>query len=500
MDFLDPKKQRAHTIRIMIGYVLIAIALILTTIILLYQAYGFGVDRNGRVIQNGLVFISSTPNPAKIYINGKQNKDDTNVRLLLSSGQYTLELKRDGYNSWKRAVTVEGGSVERFDYPFLFPTKLQTTNVKSYDRQPALATQSPDRHWLLTQTSETAQKFEVYDLSKPKELTKNIEEITLPDAAFTASQDNAVNKWEMVQWSTDNRHVVLKHFFQKDGQQQSEYVLLDRADAAKSLNLTTTWGVNPTSIELRDQAYDQYYLFDKDAATIRTASLKEPAPKDYLSNVLAYKSYADDTMLYVSSQSSDANKVSVKLMQGDKTHTIRTLPTGTSYVVNLTKYSGDWYVGAGSASEGKVYVYKNPVAMLDEEKLTVPVRILKVANVNYLSFSSNARFIMAENGANFAVYDAENDRGYTYAVKTPLDQPQAHATWMDGHRITFISNGKVLVTDFDGTNQRSLNTANSTFLPFFDRDYTYLYTVANPTDGATAVQVQRTPLRITKDL
>ena len=142
MDFLDPKKARAHNIRIIIGYILIGIALILTTIILLYQAYGFGVDRKGNVIQNGLVFVSSTPNPAEVYVNG-QKRDNTNTRLLLSSGQYTFELKRDGYRNWKRAVTVEGGSVDRFDYPFLFPSSLQTSTVKNMTNNQRLLLRAP---------------------------------------------------------------------------------------------------------------------------------------------------------------------------------------------------------------------------------------------------------------------------------------------------------------------------------------------------------------------
>ena len=203
-------------------------------------------------------------------------------------------------------------------------------------------------------------------------------------------------------------------------------------------------------------------------------------------------------MLYVSSQSSEAGKVSVKLQQGDDTHTIRTLPAGTSYVANLTKYSGDWYVAVGAASEGKAYVYKNPVAMLQDQKVTVPVRILKVANLNYLTFSNNARFIMAEQGSHFAVYDAENNKGYAYTLKNALDAPQEHAMWMDGHRIMLISNGKVVVVDFDGANERSLVTTNSQFLPYFDRDYQYLYTITGPADAAN--QLQKTPLRTSQDL
>ena len=149
MEFLDPKKQKAHLIRLIIGYVLITIALVLTTIILLYQAYGFGL-RNGEVIQNGLIFMSSHPDPADIYVNNQKRDEKTNSRLLMPAGQYTFRLERDGYRPWKRAISVEGGSVGRFDYPFLFPTKLTTTTTKKYEARPSVVTQSPDQRWVLT--------------------------------------------------------------------------------------------------------------------------------------------------------------------------------------------------------------------------------------------------------------------------------------------------------------------------------------------------------------
>jgi hypothetical protein len=494
MDFLDPQKQRAHTIRILVGYVLIGIALILTTIILLYHAYGFGVDRNGNVVQNGLVFVSSTPNPADIYIDGKQYKEDTNARMLLNSGQYTVDVKREGYRDWRRAITVEGGSVERFDYPFLFPTKLQTSAVKSYAKQPQMATASLDRKWLLTHVPDTADTFEVFDLSKPDEVAKTAKQVVVPSSAFTATQAGAPQSWELVQWSTDNKHVVLKHLFQKDGKMTHEFVLLNRDQPSESINLTNTWGVNPNNIELRDQKHDQYYLYDHAAATVTTASLEEPTPKPYLTNVLSFKSYADDTMLYATTQ--DEKTVAIKLRQGDNTQTIRTFAAGSQYQVNLTKYDGAWYVAAGSTADGRVFIYKNPVQQLRDEKVAVPVRILKVPGVNYVAFSANTRFVMAENGSKFAVYDAENDKGYTYDSKTSLDAPQTHATWMDGHRIIMTSAGKTVLFDFDGSNKQTLLPTSAKFLPFFDRDYEYLYTLS----GAEATALQKTPLRTADDL
>jgi len=69
MDYLDPKKRFRHHVMLYVGYVLIGIAILIGTLVLLYQAYGFGLGKNGTVIQNGLFFFSSQPSPADIYVN-----------------------------------------------------------------------------------------------------------------------------------------------------------------------------------------------------------------------------------------------------------------------------------------------------------------------------------------------------------------------------------------------------------------------------------------------
>lgn len=500
MDFLDPKKQKAHTVRLFTGYILVGIALILTTIILLYQAYGFGVDRNGNVIQNGLVFMSSTPNPAQIYMNGERYKSDTNVRMLLNSGQYTFEIKKDGYRDWKRAITVEGGSVERYDYPFLFPSKLQTSSMKTFSQSPGLATQSPDRRWLLIQPS-TANiaSLDLYDLNNQKDTIGTLKNLTIPSSAFTAAE--GTQSWEAIQWSNNNRHVVLKHIFTKDGAQTSEYVLFDRDSPQESVNLTKQWGVNPTEVSLRDNKYDQYYLYDQAAGTLMTASIKEPTPKAYLTQVLAYKSYGENVMLYVTNKDMENGKVAVMWRDGDKKAVaIRSLPANTQYSVDLTKYDGQWYVVAAAASEGRAYVYNEPIAMIEQQDVAVPVRILKVNGVNNVSFSDNTRFIMAENGSAFAVYDAETDKGYTYDTKKVLDAPQLKAEWMDGHRIAYTSGGKLIVFDFDGANLQALMANNPVYEPFFDRDYEFVFDMAPNGNNSTQTDLFRTPLRLEDDL
>lgn len=498
MDFLDPKKQRAHTIRLFAGYVLVAIALILTTTILLYQAYGFGVDKHGQVIQNGLVFVSSTPNPANIMVNG-QLRDQTNTRLNLPAGQYRFEVTRDGYRTWKRAVSVEGGSVEHFDYPFLFPNKLTPSVIKKYTTPPALSLQSPDRRWMLAQQPDTLLKFDMLDLNAKKPID-TLKTVALPD--------NLVNQpsgtWEFEEWSTDNRHVLLKHLYQKDGQQASEYVLLDRQTPEESVNLTNKLGTNPTKIELRNKKYDQYYLFDQPSGKLTYATLKDPQPVAYLDHVIDFKPYGSDVMLYATSKDADNGKVAINVRDGDKTYHIRQVQSSATYLLNLTQYNGDWYVAAGSQVESKVYVYKDPMDQLNNQpdEVPAPINILKVAAPNYVAFSDNARFIMAENADNFAVYDAENDKGYAYATHQPVDTPQMHATWMDGHRLTYISNGKVIVFDFDSANRQTLVAGNPGIArPLFDQRYKYLYTfTTQSSNDGTQTVVTATPMRTPNDL
>jgi len=73
MDFLNPHKKRAHHIRLLIGYLLVAVALAMGTLILVLLSYGYDYDRKtGEVIQNSIVFVSAQPASADIYINGQR--------------------------------------------------------------------------------------------------------------------------------------------------------------------------------------------------------------------------------------------------------------------------------------------------------------------------------------------------------------------------------------------------------------------------------------------
>ncbi|HXE10190.1 MAG TPA: PEGA domain-containing protein [Verrucomicrobiae bacterium] len=486
MDYLDPKKQFRHKVMLWIGYGLIGIAIAIGTLVLLYQAYGFGLGKNGKVIQNGLFFFSSHPHPADIYVNGTLKSVRTNTRLSLPEGIYNITLKRDGYRDWQRIIPLDGGSVEHVDYPFLVPKSLSPKKVNAYAAAPTLMTQSPDRRWVFVGQPGAFTTFDVFDLKNPDKAP-----VTVSLPANLLSKASSPESWQFVEWADDNQHLLLQHLY--DG--KTEYVLVDRTDPSQSVNLNATLSTAPGKLTLKNKKYDQYYLYDTAADNLKIATLKQPSPQAYLEHVLAYQSYSDDTMLYVTDSGAPAGKVLLRLRVGDKTWTVRNFPAGGPYLVDLTEYSGTMYVTASAVNENKVYIYKDPVSQLSggSAQSLAPVQVLHVSQPGYLSFSDSAQFIVAEGGTEFGVYDVENKQAFHYTSPFAIDAPQVHAGWMDGNRLTYVSDGKLVIFDYDDANRQVLVSADSRYEPAFTQNYNFLYTLS-PGTSAGQLNLDRTPL------
>lgn len=486
MDYLDAQKELRHRIMLLLGYVLIAIAITFATLVLLYHAYGFGIGKDGSVIQNGLAFFSSQPAPANIYLNNDLKNVKTNTRLVLPAGLYDVKLTRDGYHPWQRKIELNGGRVQHYDYPFLFPATLSSRPIQAYATPPRIFSQSPDHRWLLVGNGDNRQNFQVYDLGNP---TKAPLGLTLPDNLITPGNNE---KWEVLEWANNNQHALIQHDF--DG--QTEFILIHRTDPTAARNLNKVLSVNPTKVSLLDKKFDRYYVYDTASATLQTASLEDGiTPK--LQHVLAYKSYGDDTILYATSQGAPSGKALVRILSGNQTYTLRTLSTSPSYALDLAKYDDVLYVAAGAAADNRVYIYNEPIEQLERQpnQGPTPQQVLRVEGVSYLSFSATSQLIAAQNAHRFAVYDFENKAGYNYVTNEPLDAPQAYATWMDGHRLLYVSQGKLLIFDYDYLNPHVLETASSTYQPAFAPDFEFVYSLAQAPSGqlelkATALLVK----------
>lgn len=474
-----------HT-KLLLGYCLVALAIGITTLILLYWSYGFNVNRRGDVILDGSLIVSSQPNGAAIYLNNQRYKSNTDTRVTVPEGPYTLRVSETGYRPWERPVVVQGSKIQYYNYLLLFPEVLHTTSVADLAADPSVATQSPDKRWLILGLPEASGSFTLYDLKDPVKPVAST--VVLPAASFTPGSGR--QSWTAIEWANDNRHVLFQHtYYTANGTPSREYILLDRNTPADSVNLTTTLKLSQTeTLNLFNARIDQFYVYDAKDQTLQHIISGNPVAVSVLQHVLAFKTYADDKVLYITDQSPTGKMtsglVSAVLQVGQQTTTLRSLPPAGagSYMLNLTQYAGDWYVAIASSGDTTAYIYKNPQDQPTAASDTYPApwRRVSVSGISFLSFSSSTQFLLAESGQQFVVYDFENMAQYRYTALQPLDQPQTHAVWMDGDRLAYVSDGKLEVFDYDYRNQQSLVAANSAFLPFFSNDFSYLYTLRSP--------------------
>jgi hypothetical protein len=296
--------------------------------------------------------------------------------------------------------------------------------------------------------------------------------------------------FEVVEWSTNNNDILLKHTFDD----KSEFVVFNRDDPSKSRNLTTTFSDRSFSaISMRDKSSEQFYIYSASDKTLYRTDVKSKQYVLVANDVLSYKSYQKDLVVYVS-PARDTNKADVHLLHKDKNRVIKTIATSPTYLHDAADFDGSLYIAVGGSNEARVYLFENPLDTLDSAEGPQAFRAVPIANGSRLSFSGNARFIAVQAGSRFAVYDAETDRQYGYDTKLSLGK-NVYATWMDGHRLTIIpADGVVRVFDFDGINMQQLNTGHPGAGVYFDRDYTALFAVA-PGEQKTT-NLTRTELRL----
>jgi len=488
MDFLDPKKRQAHIRRLYIGYVLIAIAIGLGAVVLLFASSGYGVDRRGNVFQNGLVFLASTPDSAQVKITNDSKSYSqevvTSERLELKADTYNFQFLKQGYKPWQHSFDIKGGSIERLVYPYLVPEILTTKVDEQYQTAPGLVTQSPDRRTILVQQPASLTEFQVFDSN---DLAKAPTVFSLPANILPAG--SPVKSFQLVEWSTDNRHLLVRY----DADTGPVFLVIDRQAPAESLNLSNHFGLAPTKASFRDKDPERFYIILADRRLV-TADANDRLVTDVATDVLDFKSHGNDNILYVTNTgATDPAKVRAMIRQDDESYLVRELLASPTYVLDLAQYRNQWYIVVGASSAQEAYIYRDPVLALQQANNNTPtIRTIRLTSPSRAMFSATSRFISVQSGSNFVVYDAEKDQQYKYTVNPAFDDP-ASVRWMDGHRLMGSTEGKALIIDFDGSNQQTLSPMVPGSQLMFDDNFEQLNTLA---PAATGQALTSTSMRV----
>ena len=145
-------------------FLIVVFLIILGGLIIYGRGYRINLQKK-TIIPTGILVISSSPDGAKIFLNG-QFRGATNSNIILPPGRYSLEIKKDGYSTWKKQLTIKGEVVTKVDV-LLFPQNPSLSPITSLGIVKAYFSQNSGKIILLSQ-NENQEKDGIYLLETTK--------------------------------------------------------------------------------------------------------------------------------------------------------------------------------------------------------------------------------------------------------------------------------------------------------------------------------------------
>lgn len=125
--------------------------LFLITIIFYARGYRFDL-KNKSLNSTGILAVSTYPKAAKVFINGEL-KGVSDMNLSLPPGTYRIEIKKEGYTSWEKTVSLKGELVVSAD-ALLLPANPSLSSLTNLGIIKAIALDQTEKIILFSQNND----------------------------------------------------------------------------------------------------------------------------------------------------------------------------------------------------------------------------------------------------------------------------------------------------------------------------------------------------------
>lgn len=454
------KQKKRQSLKIIISEAIMVLAVIITVTVLALVVSGYWINSDFEVERQGMLQIYSTPTGANVTIDGETSSwlQRTNTSKVLSSGDHTVTLSKEGYDTWSKTVNIKEGLLYKLHYPRLFPLersaqKMLSTTGTTYAFMPA----SHDSILLVNNTT----KWQYINLNSDK-----IEPKTLDISNYFSNVSLADNhstglfggKILSANWDFDASHIL----FKATNADQIEWVLIDVKNIDKSINLSKEFGGNFSDIEILDNSASNLLVvqngnlhkIDISGRLISAVLVENVISFDHFNNEVVFSARS------LSQESTETNKYYVGYFK-----------VGDSSITKLTKLSHPVQVLLSK------FYDKKYITILDKTQVTVYEKDdFQKSNQYELGFEPkqlevgrDGEFIIMSDGAKIATIDMEANtirewetEGNTFG-------------WIDNDMIYSVKDGELIVYDFDGLNRRVIAKNVSSHFPTGITDNKWLY-------------------------
>jgi hypothetical protein len=333
--------------RVLLRIIIIAVFLgALVSVIAYARGYRFNLTEQ-RIVPTGILVASSTPDAAKVYINGKFY-GATNSNITLPPGVYDVEIKKEGYTTWTNRLTVKGELVVRTD-ALLFPQNPSLSPLTSLGLVKAIYFEKSNKVIILADPDEIAtgeaplengqaqiERAGLYVLDNGHRQISLFSQLKLL-AARSIFPKTVDFKNSTLRISPDNRQLLIKLFPPASSVRPTKaYLLSTDQETQTPIDVTRAW----TSIE---NAWDRLDL-KKQSQILDT--FKDPLPQIASESFKIISFSPDETkILYTPSRKTVLPPIiTPALIATNQTEEDRKLELGSVYVYDK-KDDRNYFIG-----------------------------------------------------------------------------------------------------------------------------------------------------------
>jgi hypothetical protein len=476
------KQRQTGTRTVVYSFMTLTVATIVGILTLIILGYSFN-KTDGRLEQGGLLQIASIPNNAAVTLDELKLSSQTDTKATVDVGSHSISIDRSGYRSWKKTISISAGEIGWVNYARLIPTKVSPQAIRTF---PVLSGSlaSPHDKYLVLHQAVDQPAFEIADLQND---AVHYTSLTLPAGSYTAPSSSKTQSFTLQTWSQDDNAVLVKHIYDDD---KTEWILLNRDEPAKSINITASFGVQPTKLVFAGNG--NKLLFVQSDNVVRRINLDEQTlSRPLASNVEDFNGYDDKTIIYETLPEAATAKRTVGYAAVDiaQPQTIHTYPAdGQPLRVAMETYFNKRYVAVVHGQTLTIESGSLPTPN-DKSNLKVIKTQTIPAGITRLTMTPNGRFVVSELADGYATYDIELKKydKTTWAYPATVDHP---ITWLDEYIIWSDNASQLRIYDFDGANQQTIMPVTEGFGIALSQNDKFLYSVLKTDKGFELQRVQ----------
>lgn len=481
-----PTKKREIIMRI-ISYSAMTLSVLGIVSVVMFLLLGYRLDTdNGRIEQSALLQFETMPSGATVTIDGKQLGSKTSTKSSVLAGVHTFGIQKDGYETWQKTLNVEAGTLTWLDYVRFVPKVRTVRSVASYASLYA-SLGTTDGKTMLIQQLPTTPSFDVVDLRSDDIKSTTV---TIPKNLYSeADTVGMVHTFIIKQWDEGDRYVLLQHTYGD----KTEWLVMDTRDASATKNVTKLLDIAINNAVFSGTNGNILYAIA--GSDIRKLDLSAATiSRSLVNNVTSFELFETNVITYIGTDPADAKKTVVGLYrEGDNVpHVLRSVATtDVPLHIATTHYFNKDFVAISEGKKVDIIAGNYPSSGSDDNSsLTKFASFDFVANVGNLSFSPKGDYLSVQSDNSFLSYDIEHLRIVSYVMPTDASTTVTRPKWLDDDHLWSDKGSALLMREFDGANQVTINQVISGQGVALTQNNKYIYSMGKTETGYSLQRVR----------